>query len=134
MALPSVVGSVDERCRRVVRIELPGRDNDFLAVVDTGFNGELFMAAVDAGALGLPSTGVRSSAEVAGGERQHVEEAIAIIPWMGREHRIEVLLGLAPQQPKRADDPIALIGTRLLEPHLLMIDYAFGTVEIEAQL
>lgn len=133
VALPSMLGGVDPRGRPIVRIAISGGDVEFLAVVDTGFNGELFMAAVDARRLGLPSTGVRSSVEVAGGVRQQVEEAIAVILWMGREQRVEVLLGIPTPAPRPADDPIALVGARLLSPHILMIDYAAGTVEIEAQ-
>ena len=129
----SVLGGVDPRGRPIVRIALAGLDNEFLAVVDTGFNGELFMAAGDARLLRLMLTGARSSVEVAGGVRQHVEEAIAVILWMGRERRVEVLLGTSTQTPRLADDPIALVGARLLTPHILMIDYAAGTVEIEAQ-
>lgn len=133
VALPSLIGNVNDRGRPVVRIELPGRDTGFLAVVDTGFNGQLFLAADDAGALGMPSTGLRSSAEVAGGVRQQVDEAIAVIMWMGRERRVEVLLDLDRQQPKRADDPIAPVGTRLLSSPMLLIDFTAGTVEIEGR-
>ena len=52
-ALPELVGHVDQRDRAVVRVSLPGRDQSFLALVDTGFNGSLLMEATDAVSLGF---------------------------------------------------------------------------------
>jgi hypothetical protein len=98
--------------------------------VDTGFNGDGFMAAIDAPSLGVPSIGIRSQAEVAGGVSQQVDEARATMRWMDQERRIELLLGLAATTLRPADDPVALIGTRLMSPHRLTIDFAEAIVEI----
>jgi predicted aspartyl protease len=103
-----------------------------LATVDTGFNGDLFMSAADAKLLGWQGSGLRSVVKLADANRE-IEEAQAVIIWMGRARKVELLLSHADPSPSATDEPIALIGTRLMTPHLLLIDFQAATVEIEEQ-
>jgi predicted aspartyl protease len=115
----------------LIRIERPDGDS-ILATVDTGFNGDLFMSAADALQFGWRGSGIRSAVKLADAERE-IEEAEASILWMGKPRDVELLLSHAEPRPSAADEPIALIGTRLMTPHLLLIDFQAATVEIEEQ-
>ena len=128
-----IIGSVDARGRPIIRLERPDRSDDLLAIVDTGFNGELLMSARDAAAHGFSSIGVLSAAEVAGGVIQQVAEARATIRWLDEVRRVELLITQTHSLPRSGDEPVVLIGTKLLAPHLLFIDFATGTVDIESQ-
>jgi predicted aspartyl protease len=115
-----------------VRVERPGGEDSILATVDTGFNGDLFMSAVDARLTGFVGIGLKTKAKFADSTRL-VEETSAVIVWMGRTREVELLISHADPLPSAADEPIALIGTRLMTPHLLLIDFQAATVEIEEQ-
>ena len=131
-ALPKLVGSVDHLGRPVVRVAVVGRDDDVLATIDTGFNGELMLAAGDAAAIGVKL--LEDAEEVELGDRS----AIAIklgklrLRWLDTERDVTVFVS-PRKDPTREGSPVMLIGTRLLAPHLLLIDFAANTVEIETQ-
>jgi predicted aspartyl protease len=127
-----VIGHVDLRGRPLVRLEAQNGES-FLGLVDTGFNGDLHMTALVARRLGFGSSGLIVDAEVAGGVLQKVEVGSATIPWLGRSRSVELLLAGEPSRPQAPDDPVALVGTRLLTPHVLLIDFLRSTVELEEQ-
>lgn len=110
VGLGKIEGGVDARGRPVVRIAFFGVTDDILALVDTGFNGQLMLSESDASSHGIQSTGVYSSAELASGEVRQIGEARAVVQWMGEQRRVEVLLSAQPLK-RGADEPIALIGT-----------------------
>jgi hypothetical protein len=56
-----------------------------------------------------------------------------IIKWMGKQRQVELIVSSKRPALRRDDDPIALIGSGLLTPHLLFIDYQTKSVEIETQ-
>jgi predicted aspartyl protease len=107
--------------------------DDLLAVIDTGFNGQLLVSESDIDKLGPGTTRVIAKVEVAGGLVQKVERAYYQVVWMGEVRLVDVFIGLEDTVPKSSDEPIALIGTALLRPHMLLIDFDAGTVEIEGQ-
>lgn len=131
-ALAKLTGSIDRLGRPVVRVEVSGGDG-FLALVDTGFNGELIMAEPDARVLGFAVSTKIASATLAGGQVQRLFEGTGSIHWMGAVRRVELFVSPAVPARRMDDDPIAIIGTRLLTPHLLLIDFASRSVEIETQ-
>ena len=102
-------------------------------MLDTGFNGELLMAANDVALFGFRQSEIRSKVELAGGRVYELRRGLGEIVWLGRRRRVELLISADPPQPRRDGDPIALVGTRLLAPNLLLIDFTAATVEIEAQ-
>jgi predicted aspartyl protease len=127
------IGSVDARGRPVLRVAMRGAEDEILVVVDTGFNGDLFISSNDAGKLGIRFSGIEEKVEVAGGVMQRVDNTNCELMWFGKPRLVDVIIGLESARPRREDEPIALIGTGLLRPHLLLIDYDAGTVEIEGQ-
>jgi predicted aspartyl protease len=130
-ALSKLLGSVDLRGRPVVRIAPIHGEDEFLAIIDTGFNGQLLVSEPDLVKLGPGTTRVSATVEVAGGLIQDVERAHYQIMWMGKPRLVDVFISLDTSLPSASDEPIALIGTALLRPHLLLIDFDVGTVEIE---
>ena len=70
---------------------------------------------------------------VAGDLVQSTLEGSGSIRWLDETRRVEVHVSTAVLDRRMDDDPIVMIGTRLLTPHLLLIDFAQGTVEIETQ-
>lgn len=129
----TVVGSVDQRRRPLVRIECLNDADGFVALLDTGFNGEIFVAIADVGPLGFRLRSGFSTVEIASGQIRTVQRGDGEIMWLGERRRVEIFVSMDPPPARQADEPVALVGTKLLWPHLLLIDFATGTIEIEAQ-
>ena len=129
--MPTQVGHVDGRRRPLVRVELGGTADDILALMDTGFNGELLLTAEDAVRLGFTRRDGTSYAQLASGQSVSVQRARGTILWLGRTRRVEALATSEEVSTRHVDDPVALVGTQLLSPHLVLIDFRAGTIEIE---
>lgn len=129
--MATLIGSVDQLGRPVVRIGRTDGQDDFLALVDTGFNGGLFIAAADAAHLGVPLNDIKVKVKLAGGVQQSVVRTKWSIRWFGEHRTVDVLVSLEPAQSHSPDEPVALLGTALLRPNLLLIDYEASTVELE---
>ena len=130
--MSKIWGTVDRLRRPVIRLETSAGET-FLALVDTGFNGELMLPLSDATALGFEVSNVKIKAVLAGDVAQELHEGSGILNWLGGNRRVELMVSPATTSRKMDDDPIALIGTKLLMSHLLFIDFQTLTVEIETQ-
>ena len=99
-------------------------DRDLLAVVDSGFNGDLELPET---LFGIGPQDYLGSAEsfLAGG--QQVEEDVYQVPleFDGRSLHVETTF---------ADTQTALVGTRLLREHHLEIDFPAKTVRLKRVL
>jgi predicted aspartyl protease len=132
VALAKLSGSVDHRLRPLVRLRFVGCEDDVLATVDTGFNGQLMMILGDARRLGVSMHKDAEEVELGHGEKISVQLGTARIAWLERERAVAVLVSQR-SEPTRDGEPVVLIGTRLLTPHLLLVDFEARTVEIETQ-
>ena len=132
--MATLVGGIDDRLRPYMRVEYPGADDGFIALLDTGFNGELFLEEPAAFQLGVQLRGTSELVHLASGPVQEVRRGVVTIRWLGVVRRAEVLVAVVGSvKPRRADDPIALVGTALLNPHLVLLDFANRTIEIESE-
>ena len=133
--MATIVGGIDERLRPYIRIEPENAADGLLALLDTGFNGELFIDEADADLLGFALREGYSKATLAGGVVHNIRRGSGKIIWLGQLRRVEVLAAVTTgtRQHRPPDDPIALVGTKLLSPHLLLMDLAKRSIEIEAQ-
>ena len=132
--MSDLVGHVDERERPLIRVPIPDQDRSFLALVDTGFNGWLMMDAVDAVSLGFVLSELAVSVEFAGRGHSHLGIAHGYIVWFGQRRRVEVLVSTERAgRPASPDEPVALLGRRLLCPHQLKVDFGDRTVAIESR-
>ena len=123
-----LIGSVDDRGRPLVRI--PGQADDLLLTVDTGFNGDLFLSRFGAQMLGVAQTGRATTVELGYGSTAFVEAARVTIPWLSEYRPIRVLI--TDVWKPTTDDVVGLLGTGMLSPHRLMIDFAARTVDIQS--
>jgi clan AA aspartic protease len=119
-----LIGAVDGRGSASVelRVASPAGQATVSCVVDTGFTGALVLPAATVRRLGLRRTGV-NSATLADGSRIVLSRYAAQVDWLSGPR--QVLLYSTP-------GVTALIGTRLLSEHRLVIDYPKRTVEIGA--
>jgi predicted aspartyl protease len=124
-----VIGSIDARGRPVVRVD--GNDDSLLVVVDTGFNGDLMVTLEAARSLGIVVGADETNVELGDGTVARVYEARTTIDWLGEQRSVRVLVSSAWRSG--GDDPVGLLGTELLKPHLLLVDFGKDTVEIETQ-
>ena len=127
--MAKVVDSVDDRGRTVIRVE--GINDSILVVVDTGFNGDLMVTRAAARDLGAQRLGREVDVQLGNGTVASVIRGRATIPWLGENRLVRVLV--ADDWLTVGDAPAGLLGTALLTPHLLMVDFAARTVEIETQ-
>jgi predicted aspartyl protease len=127
--MAKVIGSVDARGRPVVRIE--GKHESILVIVDTGFNRHLMTTRATATLLGADPIRRETEVQLGDGRTVRVYETRATIMWLDRERRVRVLV--SDEWTTIGDEPSGLLGTDLLLPHMLRIDFARRTVEIEAQ-
>lgn len=130
--MAKLIGSIDDLGRPLVRLKLPRGQDDLLAIIDTGFNGELMMSLSVARSLAMPLENDLVPIELGTGTIERVYVGQLDVRWLEQEQRLRVLVSKTWPAP-RPDAPVALIGTRLLRPHLLMIDFGADTLEIETQ-
>jgi predicted aspartyl protease len=113
-----------------VSIPIPGRDDALLGQIDTGFNGYLFVHQTIAEQLGFISSGQTTELEFADHTQHSAHFAAGRIEWFGKLLDIDVLVTARSLPRMMPDDPIGLIGTALLNPHKLIIDFTTRRVLI----
>jgi predicted aspartyl protease len=118
-----------------VRVKLVGAEDDFLALVDIGFNGNLLMTRTTTMQLGFTLREELDIVEFADGRSERVNLGNGVVEWLGGVRRVEIFASpdSARQRMRRDGEPVALLGTGLLAPHILLIDFGAGTVEVERQ-
>jgi predicted aspartyl protease len=129
----TVLGGVDDRRRPVVRVTLAERDESLLALVDTGFNGDLHVTESVALRFGFERTSFDSEVALADGNSVKVVRGRGTIQWLGKLRRVQVFIADDPRTHPREGEPDALLGTGLLSPHVLLVDFTAMTIEIESQ-
>ena len=127
----TLFGSVDEKRRPILRIEQPDGRDGFAALVDTGFNGHFMVHEADLDQLGFTPRKGKSEVQIASGQLLEVQLAEANVIWFGNKSlRVGVLVVPEPPPRRAPDDPIVLLGNKLIDPHKLTIDFTLNTVEI----
>ena len=127
--MAKLTGSIDQLGRPVVRVE--GALDSVLVTGDTGFNGELLMTREAARLIGADPFDDETNVELGDGRTVRLYESRATIGWLDQERRVRILV--SNDWIVTGDAPGGLLGTELLAPHLLLIDFASGMVEIETQ-
>jgi predicted aspartyl protease len=127
--MEKMIGSVDHLGRPVLQIE--GKNDHFLVLVDTGFNGDLLVTEAASRALGAIQHGLVTTLELGDGSRTKVLQARATIPWIERNRVVKVFI--AKNWHPTGDNPVGLLGTALIAPHRLVVDFDDRTLEISAK-
>lgn len=128
--MSEIVGHVDARDRPIVSLSLPGADDGLLVIVDTAFNGQLLIHDIDAARLKCGSSRVELRVEFADRRSRVLKRARGSIVWFGREQSVDVWMSAEPQRTAMPDEPVGLLGTGLLNPHRLVVDFATRRVVI----
>jgi predicted aspartyl protease len=117
-ATPLVMrGYIDKRLRPLL---LMRGDIEFVAMVDTGFNAEMWCGDELAGDLNFRPSGVYRPVSTVGGS--HVAElGEGSVEWFGIRRTI-ISLVKADEPKKARREPSALIGMALLRPDRLIVD------------
>ena len=123
--MPEIIGHVDARNRPLVSFSIPGHEDGVLGLVDTGFNGYVLMHRDVAKRFGFAVTDITIMVEFAGHPRREVYVAGGRIAWFNQIVDVDVLV-TTEERPRNilSDEPVALIGTGLLNPHKLVVDFA----------
>lgn len=132
--LSDIIGHVDARGRPIVSLPTLDQEDEFLVVVDTGFNGTLLLHDGDIARRKCDITRLEETVEFADRERRALLLGRSQIIWFGQLLHVDVLI--SPPNRSRAamaDEPIGLLGTALLSPHKLTVDFAARRVVITEQ-
>ncbi len=133
--MPELIGSLDSRRRPLVRVPVSGKD-DLLAIIDTAFTGELLVDDDVARSWGVVVLDVEAQIEMGDGSRRDVKQGLLTVVWFGRERDATVqVVGRSandsPRRPRQDGEPVALLGTELIAPGILNVNFATGVVTIE---
>ena len=118
-----ISGFIDQYGYPLVELEVRGlkKEEKTLALIDSGFDGELCLPIEVAISLGLELCGMETM-ELADGSVRKELVFTGTIKWEGKLRDVKVWLTSADQ---------ALIGTDLMLDRLLTIDFRTGEVKIE---
>jgi predicted aspartyl protease len=129
--LAEIIGHVDGRNRLLVSLPVPDSDDNVLVAIDTGFNKELLIDRAHVGRFKCELTEVAEQVEIADHTRHSFVLAHGQIVWFGRLREVDILVPpTARPRALLADEPVGLLGTGLLTPHKLMVDFATRRVVI----
>ena len=133
--MSEIIGHVDARDRPIVSLSVPGQEDQFLVIVDTGFNGQLLIHDAAATRLNCESRRVDVRVEFADRGSRILDLGRGSIVWFGRHQEVDVWITTAePGRTTTADQPIGLLGTGLLSPHKLTVDFATRRVVISENM
>ena len=121
-------GFFDTKTRAFVGFILPGGVANLQ--IDTGFNRQVLVGDLTAARLGVaPSSGFVMVQAAANTMPFRVQAARVHVTWLGQPRRIDVLV-YENEQPRRRGEPDGLLGTGLIQPDRLLLDYLNDIVEI----
>lgn len=136
-----VIGSVDDRGRPLVRLQLQGREDDMLVIVDTAFTGELLLSSNEALQWGVMILDVESDLELGDYSKVVAKQGLVTAEWLGRQLDVTVQVTPDPttpagsrQQERRRDGaPVGLLGTGMLSRAILSIDFPQRVVSVRPE-
>ena len=122
---------MDGSGRPLLRIVRPD-GNPILALVDTGFNGKLWLTKADAIACGIDFDEIDERTGYLAGMRPTRETYGDLrILWFGDELIVDVVIDLdSDHRTIGAGETVAVIGTALISPATLTVNFERRTVAI----
>ena len=118
---PSLTDTVGHDGRPTITIRIAGGREPLLCIVDTGFNGRIWVPDHLAAGPGFESFGSEYVA-LADGSVIAARVTTATVDWFGRIEAVSVIVGGTGE---------ALLGTGMLEGCRLQVDFVEGTVRID---
>jgi predicted aspartyl protease len=126
------VGGLDGHGRPIVRVRVTGAEDELVCLVDTGYSGELWMSQALAKQFRFVATGMSADAATATDDVAKVEIFLGEIEWLGAKREVTVHAHGNDTRPARpaGEEPYALLGSALLRPAVLNVDYPNHTLSI----
>ena len=125
--MPVIVGRLDRRGQPIADLELVGAHHRVTVLIDTGYDGEVFLYHEQLRQAGLEITFTRMDRiQLADGSETPLLVASITVNWLGE--RRAITLDVAPNPAPR--DARGLIGCRLLHDSRLQIDFPQRSVRI----
>jgi predicted aspartyl protease len=129
--LSDIIGHVDARNRPIVLLPLPNDADGLLVTIDTGFSGQLLIHDTDLVRLKCELTDLDLPVELADRRKAILAVARGEIVWFGALRTVDMLVATTERpSPSLPDEPSALLGTGLLNPNRLTVDFATRRVVI----
>jgi predicted aspartyl protease len=128
--LSDIVGHVDARNRPIALIPLPSDTDGLLVTIDTGFSGQLLIHDTDFLRLKCQLTDLNIPVELADRRKGALALARGAIVWFGQSLIVDILVARTAKPLPPPDEPTALLGTGLLNPNRLTVDFATRRVVI----
>ena len=120
-----MIGKVDPKGRALLDVQISNNLNGEYSVVttwiDTAFDGHLVLSLEIIKELGLDSL-VETEAILADGSRVTLETFLCFVNWFGARVPLQVIAN---------DGRFPLLGTGLLEQHVLHVDYRTKAVTLD---
>jgi predicted aspartyl protease len=132
--LSDIIGHVDARNRPIILLPLPNDEDGLLVTVDTGFSGQLLIHDADFPRLKCELTDLRVPVELADRRTGVLAQARGRITWFGESLAVDILVATTERSYRAPpDEPTALLGTGLLNPNRLIVDFASRRVVISRE-
>jgi hypothetical protein len=130
-----LIGSLDNRRRPLMRVPVPGKD-DLLAIIDTAFTGELLLDEDIAQSWGVLILDVGAEIELGDGSLRAVKQGLLTVTWFGQERDATVQIvardpNSSGRRSRQDGEPFALVGTELLTPDILCVNFTTHVVSIK---
>ena len=100
-------------------------------MIDTGFNGDLMMTEQTARLFNLKFGLNASQVELGDGTKSDVYHTQTQLTWLGENRFVRIFV--SQNWIARPDEPSALVGTGLLTPYVLEIDFGQSQLFIESR-
>ena len=130
MSDQTMEGWIDERGQPVISVRLSGLEDSIVALIDTGFNGELIIYEEHASQAHLQIRSKSSEVRLADGSEAEFLNSDGAIEWFSEQYRVAIFIipGPAPRHGRWQ------IGTQLLRDCRLEIDFRERSVRLSRQV
>lgn len=119
----------------MMRVPVSGKD-DLLAIIDTAFTGELLLDEDIARSGGVLVLDVSAQIELGDGSHKVVKQGLLTVTWFGEERDATVQIvardpTTSGRRPRQDGEPFALVGTELLAPDILTVNFTTAVVSVK---
>jgi hypothetical protein len=133
--MSELIGSLDHRRRPLIRVPASGKD-DLLAIIDTAFTGELLLDEMVAQSWGVLVVDAETKIELGDGSVKVVKQGLLTVTWFDEQRDATVQIvsrdpNTSGRRPRQDGEPFALLGTELLAPDILTVDFSAAVVSIK---
>jgi predicted aspartyl protease len=128
-----MVGSVDHYLRPILRLKFAGQEDELIALIDTGFNGQLPMSQALALRLNVRVNDIDDVVTLADGSLVSARQGSVAVEWFGRFRTVHVQITPPPARMKVGEGDLVLLGTRLIAPDNLEIQCGSQTLTLRQE-